>query len=125
MKILTVCALIVYSVSVQANDLGQTTYENACKNCHGPKVATSIKAPAAFDSSAWQKRLLAAKDASKQDPKKFPSAMDYLVYQVSIGKGLMHHGGLCKESGPELDCSKKAIKQAILYMIKKPSVSLQ
>ncbi len=43
--------------------------------------------------------------------------MDYLLYKVSIGKGLMPHGGLCKETEvPNKNCSDKAIAAAIYYM---------
>jgi cytochrome c5 len=118
MKILTVCALIVYSVMAQANELGKKTYDAACKNCHSPRVAKSMKAPEAFDEAAWKKPMIAAQKATQNDPKKYPSAMSYLLYQVKIGKGLMHHGGLCKESGIKQDCSDDALQKAIHFMKK-------
>ncbi|HEN5610730.1 TPA: cytochrome C, partial [Legionella pneumophila] len=49
----------------------------------------------------------------------FESAMDYLLYNVKVGKGLMHHGGLCKEADvPNTDCSDEALIAAINYMRK-------
>ena len=98
-------------------NLGKKTYELSCQNCHKPQLAKAIKAPAAFDKQAWQLRFQQAKKESEKDPTRFPSAMDYLLYSVTIGKGLMQHGGLCNEADVEnKDCSKEALTAAIEYM---------
>jgi cytochrome c5 len=105
------------SITAMADDLGKKTYELACKNCHAPNLSLAIKSPAAFDKKVWKKRFEQATLEAKNNPKQFNSAMDYLVYSVKIGKGLMHHGGLCKESDvSNADCSDKALIAAIMYM---------
>ena len=120
MKCLLIISLAcLMSTSVMANDLGKTTYEIACKNCHDPKLAPAIKAPAAFDKKAWRGRFKKAKLEVKKDPARFKTPIDYLLYSVTIGKGLMAHGGLCKEANtPNKDCSDEALIQAIHYMSK-------
>lgn len=101
-----------------ANDsVGQATYELSCKNCHAPNLATAIKAPALGDVKEWDKRFARAEAEAKKNPERFKSAMDYLVYHVKIGKGLMHHGGLCHESTANKQaCSDEAFIAAIQYM---------
>ena len=96
---------------------GKLLYTQACSVCHAPQFAKGMKAPAAFDAKAWQSRIEQASQESKDNPKKYPAAMDYLLEQVKLGKGLMHHGGLCKESIVDTSlCNDKNFKQAILYM---------
>ncbi|MFO9415113.1 cytochrome C [Legionella pneumophila serogroup 1] len=113
--------MLVYLTSnpVFAKNLGKYTYEIACKNCHAPNLAKGIKAPPAFDKKAWKLRFKQAKIEAKNNPSQFESAMDYLLYNVKVGKGLMHHGGLCKEADvPNTDCSDEALIAAINYMRK-------
>lgn len=57
----------------------------------------AMHAPAAFDASAWKLRYKNAKNEVKENPT-FKTTDDYFLHQVTIGKGLMHHGGLCEES---------------------------
>ncbi|KTC86827.1 putative Cytochrome c, class I precursor [Legionella brunensis] len=76
-----------------------------------------MHAPAAFNKKAWAERFKKAAIESKNNPTQFKTAMDYLLYKASIGKGLMPHGGLCKEADvPHKNCSDKAITEAIYYM---------
>ncbi|KTC86567.1 c-type cytochrome [Legionella brunensis] len=117
MKIVWVILLCVVSTVVSADDLGRTTYEIACQNCHAPKLAKAIKAPAAFDKKAWNIRFKHASIEAKRHPARFKTAIDYLLYSVKLGKGLMHHGGLCNEASiPDKNCSDEALIQAIHYM---------
>lgn len=103
-----------------ADNLGQTTYDIACKTCHAPTLAPAIKAPAAFDEKAWKERFDKASLEAKNNPSQFKTAMDFLVYNVKMGKGLMHHGGLCNEaSEAKKNCSDEAFVKAIEYMSKK------
>lgn len=98
-------------------DLGKFTYKIACITCHAPDRSKALDAPAAFDKNAWKLRIDNAKIAAIKEPKKFKNAYAYLVYQVKIGKGLMHHGGFCKEADvPNKDCSDDAYIAAIKYM---------
>ena len=118
MKIIPIIGLLcAVSTGVMAHSLGQTTYQNACKTCHSPTMAKGMHAPAAFDKKAWNIRFKQAKYAAKENPTRFPPAMSYLLSHVKMGKGLMHHGGLCHESdAPNKDCSDEALMAAILYM---------
>lgn len=109
-------SIITHAETTGQNQLGKTVYLNACSTCHAPKVAKGMKAPAAFDAHAWNERFIKADRAAKQQAERYPTAMDYLIAQTKIGKGLMHHGGLCAESGAHPNCSDKAYQQAILYM---------
>lgn len=96
--------------------LGQITYQMACQSCHAPDYAKGLKAPAAFDKKAWQMRITKARQAVKED-ERFDNEYQYLVYQVKIGKGLMHHHGLCLEKAKDKShCSDEALTQAIKYM---------
>ena len=114
--LLTILLSAVHTV-VLADNLGKTTYEIACQNCHAPKLAKGIKAPAAFDKKAWDERFKQAKIKVKNNPQRFKTPIDYLLYSVTIGKGLMAHGGLCKEADvPHKNCSDDALIQAIHYM---------
>ncbi len=116
-KLLYFIVLCGVNISVLADDLGKTTYEIACKNCHSPQLATAIKAPAAFDKKEWDIRFKNAKLEAKNNPKQFKTPIDYLLYSVKIGKGLMHHGGLCNEADvPNKNCSDEAMIKAIHYM---------
>lgn len=109
--------LIAFTTPLIASDLGRKTYEITCKTCHAPPFAKGMHAPAAFDKKAWSIRFNKAEIESKDHPDQFKTAMDYLFYKASIGKGLMPHGGLCKEADvPHKNCSDKAIKEAIYYM---------
>jgi cytochrome c5 len=117
MKIIVFIVLVVVNSSLLANDLGKTTYEITCQTCHAPGAAKAMHAPAAFDKKAWSVRFRNAANESKKNPVQFRTAMDYLLYSASIGKGLMPHGGLCKEADmPNKNCSDKAIIEAINYM---------
>ena len=114
--LLTICCLLVTAI-VSANDLGKNTYQIACHNCHAPQFATAIKAPPAFDKKAWKARFKQASMEAKKNPAQFKTAMDYLLYRVKIGKGLMVHGGLCNEADvPNKNCSDEALAAAIDYM---------
>lgn len=115
-RLLTILLMAANTVAL-ANNLGQTTYQIACQNCHAPKLAKAMKAPAAFDKKAWDERFKQARLEVKDNPQRFKTPMDYLLYRVTIGKGLMQHGGLCKEASvPNKNCSNEALTQAILYM---------
>lgn len=117
MKILLFIVLITFHSTLIASHLGKETYEITCKTCHAPQFATGMHAPAAFDKRAWTLRFKAAAAEAKNNPSQFKSAMDYLLYKASIGKGLMPHGGLCKEADvPHKNCTDKAIIEAIQYM---------
>ncbi|WED42386.1 c-type cytochrome [Legionella cardiaca] len=117
MKNILVFLLSIISTTVLANELGKSTYQNACQNCHAPQLAKGLNAPAAFDKKAWNKRFKDADRKAKKHPSQFKTGMDYLLYNVKIGKGLMHHGGLCKEAeAPNNNCSDEALIQAINYM---------
>lgn len=116
-KLIGMLTLFIASSVCLANDLGKTTYDMACKNCHAPEFSKAIKAPTAFNKKQWDVRFEKAKIEAEKSPNKYKTPMDYLLYNVTIGKGLMHHGGLCKEADvPEADCSDKALMQAIYYM---------
>ncbi len=118
-NLVLVMLLSVVNTVVLANNLGKTIYEAACQNCHGPQLAKAINAPAAFDKKAWGKRFKQAKLAVNNNPKQFKTPINYLLYSVTIGKGLMAHGGLCKEADvPNKNCSNDALIQAIHYMSK-------
>lgn len=117
-----VMALVLSMVTTVAigEDLGKITYETACKNCHAPNLAKAIKSPPAFDEKAWKVRFDKAGIESKNNPSQFKTPLDYLLYSVKIGKGLMYHGGLCKESElPKENCTDEAFVGAINYMSKK------
>lgn len=117
MKNIVFIMLIAFTTPIIASGLGKETYEVTCKTCHAPQFAKGMQAPAAFDKKAWNLRLKNAEIESKNHPDQFKTAMDYLLYKASIGKGLMPHGGLCKEADvPHKNCSDKAIKEAIYYM---------
>lgn len=96
------------------SNIGVTVYASACSNCHGPKVSVGIGAPTVHDVKAWKAIINKAKKASPdQDP------YDYLIEQVKLGRGMMVHGGLCKESLQEQAlCNDQAYKAAIKYMSK-------
>lgn len=109
--------LMTFTMPLIASDLGKETYEVTCKTCHAFPFSKGMHAPAAFDKKAWGIRFNNAEMESKNHPEQFKTAMDYLLYKASIGKGLMPHGGLCKEADvPHKNCSDKAIKEAIYYM---------
>ena len=115
-KKLAIMLTLVNSV-VWATDLGKKTYETTCKSCHAPQFAKGIKAPEALDKKAWAQRFEQAEIEAKNNPSQFKTAQDYLLYRVSIGKGLMPHGGLCVEANvPNKNCSNEALIQAIDYM---------
>lgn len=110
-----ICCLI--NTLVMADEQGKTTYQLACKNCHAPQLAQAIKAPPAFDKKAWDERFKQAELEVKNDPKQFKTPVDYLLYSVKMGKGLMYHGGLCKEANAgKQNCSDDALIKAIHYM---------
>ncbi len=97
--------------------LAEKVYQHACSNCHAPKVAKGLNAPPAFDVEAWKVRFNHAKEQAAQNPNRYKSPYDYLVQQIKIGKGLMHHGGLCLESKlSKEECSENAYIQVIKYM---------
>lgn len=117
MKKILFILLVAFTPALMATDLGKQTYEVICKTCHAPQFAKGMHAPTAFDKEAWSIRLKNAEIESKKNPDQFKTAMDYLLYKASIGKGLMPHGGLCKEADvSNKNCSDKAIKEAIDYM---------
>lgn len=114
---ISVCLFILSIVNVHAENMGKSMYQLACKNCHAPNLAPAIKAPAAFDKKAWDKRFNQATKEVEKNPKRFKNPFDYLLYHVKMGKGLMHHGGLCNESDKvDKDCSDAAYIDAIKYM---------
>ena len=116
-KLSLVFFLGAMNAAIFADDLGKKTYEMACQNCHSPKLAKGINAPAAFNKKEWDARFKLAAIKAKQKPDRFKSPMGYLLHSVTIGKGLMHHGGLCNESDAvNKDCSEQALITAINYM---------
>lgn len=121
MKIKCLIVLAMFPLTAIATgqeNLGKIVYEKACANCHSADKAKAINAPAAFDKKAWQMRFEnAKKHIGPEAP--FKNAYDYLVYQVKIGRGLMHHHGLCLESSlPKSYCTNPAYIAAIKYMAK-------
>ncbi|KTD74164.1 c-type cytochrome [Legionella tucsonensis] len=119
MKKLLAILLCVLCTSVLADDLGKNTYAITCQSCHAPQFAIGMKAPAAFDKKAWNTRFKNAELEVKKNPTEYKTAMDYLLYSMKRGKGLMPHGGLCKEADvPKKNCSDEAFIQAIHYMSK-------
>lgn len=123
---LTPIILLALSNTIHATDLnkeqGIKLYQAACQLCHAPDKAKAMKAPAAFDTTAWQQRFNLAKEEIKQSDK-YKDVDDYFYHQITIGKGLMHHGGLCKESQtvtPNLKCDKLTYISAIHYMSTHP-----
>lgn len=116
--LLTVAILPTAFAKVETNKSGVLLYGAACSNCHAPNKAKAVGAPAAFDVKAWQSRYQHAKHEVK-DKFRFKNIDDYFLYQVTLGKGLMHHGGLCEESReqhPYLTCDEKSYLEAIHYM---------
>lgn len=115
--LMLVSLLCGVSTGALADDLGKTTYQIACQTCHAPQLATALKAPAALDKKEWDARFENAKLEVKNNPKEFKTPIDYLLHSVKMGKGLMHHGGLCNEADiPNKNCSDEALIQAIHYM---------
>lgn len=120
MRVFIISILCLLSFIIQASNLGETTYKIACSNCHSPKLAKAMHAPAAFDKKAWKKRFKIAKMEVKANPNRYKSPIDYLLYKVKTGKGLMQHGGLCNEANiKNKNCTDDALTQAIYYMSKK------
>lgn len=116
-NLLSIALFAFFSLSAIADDLGKKTYDMACQSCHAPKLSKSIKAPAAFDKKVWDLRFKQAKKAVKENSSKFKTPTDYLLAHVKMGKGLMHHGGLCNEAEvANKDCSDQAFIDAIHYM---------
>lgn len=113
--LITSNVILAETMPNEMNDLGKITYNLACKTCHAPTVAVNMGAPMAFDKTAWNARFEKAKAESKSNPEKYKTASDYLLHQIKIGRGLMHHGGLCKEN-PNADCSDEAYLAAIDFM---------
>lgn len=117
MRIVIGFVLVLYHALLQADDVGRSVYALVCQRCHSPKYAAAIGAPAAGDEEAWRPRLKRAAIESKHHPDEFKRPMDYLLYKVRKGKGLMPHGGLCRETGvSQHNCSDEAYVQAIGYM---------
>lgn len=115
--LMLVSLLCGVSTGALADDLGKKTYQIACQTCHAPQLATALKAPAALDKKEWDARFENAKLEVKNNPKEFKTPIDYLLHSVKMGKGLMHHGGLCNEADiPNKNCSDEALIQAIHYM---------
>jgi len=119
MKKIFLIIICIITYRIYADDLGETTYKIACSNCHSPKLASSIGAPAAFNKKDWRERFKNAKLACKNESKKYRNELDYLLQHVKQGKGLMHHGGLCNEAQVKnKNCSDEALTAAINYMSK-------
>jgi cytochrome c5 len=117
MKKIVFVFLCALNTTVFADDLGKTTYQQLCQDCHSPKFAQGMNAPAAFDKKAWIIRFRAAELEVKMHPTQYKTPMDYILYKAKIGKGLMPHGGLCVEAAvANKNCSDEALKQAIHYM---------
>jgi len=116
-KFLLVTLVAASSLAFAEAPSGQKIYQAACRNCHDPLVSNGIKSPAAHDQEAWKARFKEADAAVKAHPERYKDAYDYFIQHVTIGKGLMHHGGLCKESvkNPE-DCTPEAYRAAIEFM---------
>ena len=62
------------SFATENNSIGKTVYDNACAACHAPKYSKAIRAPAAFDKTAWANRLSGAKKKSGSAAATGPSA---------------------------------------------------
>lgn len=117
-----VCVLLMcVSFSLWAkvdNKNGQRLYNVACSICHAPQKAKGIGAPPAFDKEAWTKRVAKAKKVV-EETHRFKTVDDYFLYHIKLGKGLMHHGGLCQESQLKhkgLKCDEAEYLAAIQYM---------
>ena len=99
------------------SNVGKKTYETACQTCHTPQMATALKSPAVHDVAAWDARFKLAEDASKADPKTYPSAMAFLISQIRQGKGAMPAGGMCADtSTADKQCTDATYKAAIDFM---------
>lgn len=116
-RALLVVLFSILSGSVFANQLGKTTYQIACSNCHAPNYAKAIGAPAVHDTKAWAARFKKAQLEVNENPLRYKTPLTYLLNSVVNGKKLMHHGGLCHESpAPHKNCSNEALIAAINYM---------
>ena len=111
------CVNVCFAADIQKMK-GVEVYEYACKSCHAPDKSKASGAPAAFNAKVWQARIAQAK-AQVNGSDKYSSVNEYFLHQVEIGKGLMHFGGLCKESkvkNNQLKCDDENILAAINYM---------
>lgn len=122
MKRVLILASLMITASAMAveikteKSIGKDTYDNACQVCHNPRVSQGLDAPTAFNESVWS-AIKKRADAEAKKSDKFKTGMDYMVYQVRIGKGLMHHGGLCLEAKKDSAvCTDAAYQAAIEYM---------
>ncbi len=113
----SICLFAACSVALADSHLGKDTYTKHCAACHAPAVANALKAPAFESKVDWKARFATATKASKADPKKYPTAMDYLVAQVKNGLGAMPPGGMCADSSTKDGKCKDAVYQAAInYM---------
>jgi len=109
---------LLFAHSTLANEQGKKIYEQACRTCHDPSVATALNSPIVFDKKAWDERFEKAKIAAKADDR-YKDAMAYLIAQVRNGKGAMVAGGMClNENTPDKKCTDDDYKAAIEYMRK-------
>jgi len=118
--IICISLLMVSLAHAEAKALtrGRALYQAACSTCHAPDKARGLKAPPAFNRAAWQAIKTKAAVQVKVDTR-FQTVDDYLLHQIKIGRGLMHHGGLCKETQvikAKVSCDDKAYLEAIDYM---------
>ena len=110
------------TASFAANDestlkQGKVLYDNACSACHSPKKANGLRAPAAFDVAAW--KALREKAVAAVKAGEYKSVDAYFLRQIKIGRGLMHHGGLCRETSDvkkTIHCNDADYLAAIEYM---------
>jgi cytochrome c5 len=72
-------------------------YSKACSTCHAPEKASALGAPAAFSQTDWAPRMENAAQHSGSSTE-FKDAYAYLLDSVKRGRGLMAHGGLCKDN---------------------------
>lgn len=110
-----------YAIAQPTMEKGKLLYQHACSHCHAPSKAKGLGAPAAFNSKQWGARIEKATKEIK-DNHRFKTVDDYLLYQIQLGKGLMHHGGLCSETREKhqnLECDEDAYLSAIDYMTHK------
>lgn len=120
-KMITITAALSVCFSVTAfantNKVGQKTYSMHCVACHAPAVAVALKAPALHNAKDWAPRIANAEKESKADPKKYPTALDYLVDKVKHGLGAMPPGGMCiDQSTKDKQCTRAVYAAAIEYM---------
>lgn len=116
--LLALCLVASNGFAMTVKEQGQLLYKYACSTCHAANKAKGLGAPEAFDKKAWANRIANAKKIV-ESTHRFKTVDDYFLYHIQLGKGLMHHGGLCNESKikhKEMVCDEASYLAAIAYM---------